>query len=145
MWSLPRITVCGQQGRWSVFVPGYGEIAIVADLWRAGGSTYCDPWMTTERLTSKKKREARNVKELVELIRKTGLVVTAEFDLGGGDPLDDTTVWARDEYCRLWRIADLEFDEAGLSFRFVEELADIGKKNKWQTPRHRVRKGIGSY
>jgi hypothetical protein len=138
--SLPRITVCGTQGRWSVFVPGYGEVGIVPDLWRAGGLTHVDPKLTPDGLP----KFARKTEELVKLIRETGLVVTAEFELSG-DPMDDDTIWKRGEYCRLWRIADVVFDGTGLSFRYLEELADLGKKNKWLVKRKRTRRGVGSY
>ena len=51
----------------------------------------------------------------------------------------------RGEYGGLWRVADLSFDAYGLRFRFVEELADVGKKHKWQEQRKRTRRGKGSY
>jgi hypothetical protein len=71
--SLPRIAVCGNQGRWAVFVPGYGDIAIVPHLWKEG-DLFRDPLLVPG---------VSKTEELVRRLQETGLVVTADFDLDG--------------------------------------------------------------
>jgi hypothetical protein len=143
-YELSRITVCGHQGRWAVYVPDHGDLAIVPTLWRQG-DIFWDPMLVPG---------VSKTDELTRRIRETGLAITADFSVWKkprrplwikGDPLDPDTDWDRDEYDILWRIADFSFDENGLRFRLVEPLADIGKKNKWQEKKKRTRRGRGSY
>jgi hypothetical protein len=135
MEELERITVRGSQGEWWVFVPGYGDVGIVPDLFKDGDK------YSNRRLTPSRGPKAN---KLADLIREKNLVVTADivFD---GDPDDLSTKTHRNEYGRLYRVHEFEFDEAGLRFHFGKELADVGKKSKWQEKHKRARRGRGSY
>jgi hypothetical protein len=142
--TLDRLTVRGNQGLWQVCVPGYGDVGIVADWWKPGSPDQCPDTHHDPNLSPLHPQQTK-ARRLCELIKRTGLVVTADIrpreELPDGSWMDAK----RGEYFFLWRVEDVTFDQEGLKFRFVERLADVGKKNKWQEPRKLTRRGTGSY
>jgi hypothetical protein len=140
---LTRITVCGNQGKWSVFIPDYGDVGIVADHWKHGGPEDCPDTHHDPNLFPGCSRNTKATK-LADLLMTTKLAVTADIPLIEG-PDGFLKGDKRREYFFLWKIDDVTFDEEGIKFSYVECLADVGKKHKWQEKKKRTRRGVGSY
>lgn len=70
-------------------------------------------------------RPSQKTNELVEAIRNVKKVILTDDEINPGAGDGGTIVFNRVGYIAVYSVDDIEFDDAGLRFRFKDRLADL--------------------